>query len=115
MIVREVHVIDLRFKFMHMDFVLCNGISQYNIHESSVGLTSTTNPKPKENPPTACSGKPMSIQLKAEPLRCLGLRTRGGRLKSSFVRWELSLPTQLSGSWILTEPLFSTASYYISL
>ena len=35
------------------------------VHESSVGLSSTTNPKPRGNPPTACSGKPMSIKQKA--------------------------------------------------
>ena len=28
------------------------------LHESSEGLSSTTNPEPKGNPPTACSGKP---------------------------------------------------------
>ena len=44
----------------------------------SVGSSSTTNPKPRGNPPTACSGKPMSTQQRAEPLRCLALRTRGG-------------------------------------
>ena len=32
------------------------------LHESSVGLASTTNPRPRGNPPIACSGKPMSIQ-----------------------------------------------------
>ena len=30
---------------------------------------------------------------KVEPLRCLALRTRTCRFKSSFVPWELSLPT----------------------
>ncbi len=32
---------------------------------------------------------------KVDPLRCLALRTRIGRFKSSFVPWELSLPTYL--------------------
>ena len=29
------------------------------VHESSEGLSSTTNPEPRGNPPTACPGKPM--------------------------------------------------------
>ena len=43
----------------------------------------------------------------AEPLRCLALRTKGGRLKSSktFVPWELSLPTS-SGSWTRAENMY---------
>ena len=38
------------------------------------------------------------IQQKAEPPRCLALRAtcRIGRLKSSFVPWELSLPTKVA-------------------
>ena len=35
-------------------------------------------------------------QQKAEQLRCPALITRGGRLKSSFVPWELSLPTKVA-------------------
>ena len=62
------------------------------MNESSVALPSTTNPKPRGNHPIACTGKLMSTQQTAEPLRCLALRTRDGRL-SSFVPWELSLPT----------------------
>ena len=58
-----------------------------------------TIPKPRGIPPSVCSGtynleNPMQ---KAEPsLGALALRTRGGRLKSSFVPWELSLPTQVA-------------------
>ena len=62
---------------------------------------------------------------KAEPLWCLALRTRTGRYKSSFVPWELSLPTlvahghgQLS-TWtviymaiIYTVPGHLTDNYY---
>ena len=36
------------------------------------------------------------IQQKAEPPRCLALRARIDRLKSSFVPWELSLPTEVA-------------------
>ena len=62
-------------------------------HENSVGLSSTTNPKPKGQPSISLPAQANLTQQKAEPLRCLALRTRGGRLKSSFVPWELSLPT----------------------
>ena len=52
-----------------------------HVHESSVGLFSTTNPKPRGKPsPSACTGTPRYHQQKAEPPRCLALRTRGGRL-----------------------------------
>ena len=63
------------------------------MHENSVGLSSTTNPKPKGQPSVSLPAQANLTQQKAEPLRCLALRTRGGRLKSSFVPWELSLPT----------------------
>ena len=63
------------------------------LHENSVGLSSTTNPKPKGQPSISLPAQANLTQQKAEPLRCLALRTRGGRLKSSFVLWELSLPT----------------------
>ena len=64
-----------------------------SVHENSVGLSSTTNPKPKGQPSISLPAQANLTQQKAEPLRCLALRTRGGRLKSSFVPWELSLPT----------------------
>ena len=64
-----------------------------HVHENSVGLSSTTNPKPKGQPSISLPAQANLTQQKAEPLRCLALRTRGGRLKSSFVPWELSLPT----------------------
>ena len=51
------------------------------IHESSVGLSSTTNPK--SSPLPAQAKLCQKIQQKAEPLRCLALRTRGGRLHAS--------------------------------
>ena len=60
----------------------------YIIHENSVGLSSTTNPKPKGQPSISLPAQANLTQQKAEPLRCLALRTRGGRLKSSFVPWE---------------------------
>ena len=60
------------------------------MYESSEGLSSTTNPKPRGNHPSACTGTPRYHQQKG---RYLALRTRGGRLKSSFLQWELSLPT----------------------
>ena len=63
------------------------------LHENSVGLSSTTNPKPKGQPSISLPAQANLTQQKTEPLRCLALRTRGGRLKSSFVPWELSLPT----------------------
>ena len=63
------------------------------IDENSVGLSSTTNPKPKGQPSFSLPAQANLTQQKAEPLRCLALGTRGGRLKSSFVPWELSLPT----------------------
>ena len=63
------------------------------MHENSVGLSSTINPKPKGQPSISLPAQVNLTQQKAEPLRCLALRTRGGRLKSSFVPWELSLPT----------------------
>ena len=48
------------------------------------------NPKPKGQPSISLPAQANLTQQKAEPLRCLALRTRGGRLKSSFVPWELS-------------------------
>ena len=83
------------------DFNLCISLSctfsKLHVHvdvlENSVGLSSTTNPKPKGQPSISLPAQANLTQQKAEPLRCLALRTRGGRLKSSFVPWELSLPT----------------------
>ena len=44
------------------------------------------NPKARGNHPSTCSGIPISsCKTKAEPLRCLALRTRGGKLKSLFM------------------------------
>ena len=64
-----------------------------SLHENSVGLSSTTNPKPKGQPSISLSAQANLSQQKASPLRCLALRTRDGGLKSSFIPWELSLPT----------------------
>ena len=51
----------------------------YGFHESSEGLSSII-PKSRGIPPSACSGTPsLSTLQKAEPTRCLALRTRGGR------------------------------------
>ena len=61
-----------------------NICSQEYMHENSVGLSSTTNPKPKGQPSISLPAQANLTQQKAEPLRCLALRTRGGRLKSSF-------------------------------
>ena len=49
-------------------------------HENSVGLSSTTNPKSKGQPSISLPAQANLTQQKAEPLRCLALRTRGGRL-----------------------------------
>ena len=51
---------------------------------NSRGLSSTIyNPNLRGNLPSTCSGTPIIISVqKAESLRCLALRTRGGRLKS---------------------------------
>ena len=75
-----------QYIYMYMCMYVC-------VHENSVGLSSTTNPKPKGQPSISLPAQANLTQQKAEPLRCLALRTRGGRLKSSFVPWELSLPT----------------------
>ena len=72
---------------------VCLGDSNGWIHENSVGLSSTTNPKPKGQPSISLPAQANLTQQNTEPLRCLALRTRGGMLKSSFVQWELSLPT----------------------
>ena len=53
-----------------------------NVYENS-GLSSTTNPKSKGQPSISLPSQANLTQQKAEPLRCLALRTRGGRLKSS--------------------------------
>ena len=63
---------------------------QVYLHENSKKFIFITIPKPRGIPPSVCSGtsnldNPMQ---KAEPsLGALALRTRGGRLKSSFVPW----------------------------
>ncbi len=80
----------LTFHFMDPPPQVCIHV---HMHENSVGLSSTTNPKPKGQPSISLPAQANLTQQKAEPLRCLALRTRGGRLKSSFVPWELSLPT----------------------
>ena len=50
----------------------------------------------------ACSGKPIPIQQRhAEPPRCLALRARTGRLKSSFVSWKLSLYYTHATKWLV--------------
>ena len=84
------------FTCMYYDTTQCVCVSVcvcVCVHENSVGLSSTTNPKPKGQPSISLPAQANLTQQKAEPLRCLALRTRGGRLKSSFVPWELSLPT----------------------
>ena len=43
------------------------------MHENSVGLSSTTNPKPKGQPSISL---PAQANLTSKPLRCLALRTR---------------------------------------
>ena len=56
------------------------------MYKGSVGPSSTTNPKPRGEtiplPAQANLHVCMSTQQKAGPLRCLALRTRGGRLKN---------------------------------
>ena len=48
--------------------------------ESSEGLSSTTISNPRGIPPNACSRHSQTYKsAKAEPPRCLALRTRGGR------------------------------------
>ena len=69
-----------------------------NFNENSVGLSSTTNPKPKGQPSISLPAQANLTQQKAEPLRCLALRTRGGRVKKLFCPMG-TLPTHLSGSW----------------
>ena len=54
----------------------CISISTYHMKAQWVQLPQSI-PNLGGNHPTACSGKPMSTQQKAEPLRCLTLRTRG--------------------------------------
>ena len=74
-------------------------LDTFNLHENSKKFIFITIPKPRGIPPSVCPGtsnleNPMQ---KAEPsLGALALRTRGGRLKSSFLPWELSLPTQVA-------------------
>ena len=67
------------------------------LHESSEGLSPTTSPNPRESHPVpARHSQAYKKVQKAEPPMCLALRTRGGRLKSSFVLEELSLPTSVA-------------------
>ena len=47
------------------------------VHESSRSLSSTN---PRRNQPSALSGTLTPVKQNAEPLRCLALRTRTGRL-----------------------------------
>ena len=63
-----------------------------NVYENSVGLSSPTNPKPKGQPFISLPAQANLTQWKAEPLRCLTLRTRGGHVDEKIVPWELSLP-----------------------
>ena len=46
------------------------------LHENSVGLSSTTNLKPKGQPSISLPAQANLTQQKAEPLRCLALRTK---------------------------------------
>ena len=60
-----------------------------NVYENSVGLSST-NPKPKGQPSISLPAQANLIQQKAEPLRCLALRTRGGSfLALNFYTYQL--------------------------
>ena len=74
-------------------------VSHSDEHENSVGFSSTTNPKPKGITIPLPAQANLIPAKGIEPLRCLALRTRGDKFKSSFIPRELSLPTQLSGSW----------------
>ena len=51
-----------------------------NEYKNSVGLSSPTNPKPKGQPSISLPAQANLTQQKAEPLRCLALRTRGGHV-----------------------------------
>ena len=51
-----------------------------NVYKNSVGLSSPTNPKPKGQPSISLPAQANLTQQKAEPLRCLALRTRGGHV-----------------------------------
>ena len=42
---------------------------------------------------SALSGTPTPTMPEAKPQKCLSLRSRTGRIKSSFVPWKPSLPT----------------------
>ena len=61
-----------------------NYVLYLDVQDSSKGPSSTTNPKPTGNHPTACSGKPIVCQpSKRQPephliIGCLALRTRDG-------------------------------------
>ena len=89
---REIFLSPFLFHGTMYMYLAVNSVENFT-HENSVGLSSTTNPKPKGQPSISLPAQANLTQQKAEPLRCLALRTRGGRLKSSFVPWELSLPT----------------------
>ena len=127
--------VNIEIHKLMLSFMGCtNSVCEHTvIHENSVGLSSTTNPKPKGQPSISLPAQAnLTQQIKAEPLRCLALRTRGGRLKSSFVLCPMgTLPTHRSGSYghgqhahmniitysgKLTEsPVSTITSYYISL
>ena len=60
----------------------CTGIYTQNTFG---GLSSTTNPKPKGQPSISLPVQANLTQQKAEPLRCLALRTRGGSLRLTCI------------------------------
>ena len=62
---------------------------QYVYHESSVGLSSTTNPKPRGSHPCACTGTPRYYQQKAEP----------PNLKHMHIELLMSRGQQWNWSW----------------
>ena len=73
------------------------------MHENSVGLSSTTNPKPKGQPSISLPAQANLTQQKAEPLRCLALRTRGGSMHATAI---LGVGTSGSGGAIACTPTF---------
>ena len=99
-----------------------------HINENSVGLSSTTNPKPKGQPSISLPAQANLTQQKAESLRYPALRTRGGRLALLSHRnspyppkWLMDTGqhahmTIITHSGKLTEsPVSTITSYYISL
>ena len=87
--------------------------------------SSTTNPKPKGQPSISLPAQANLTQQKAEPLRCLALRTRGGRLKRALLshgnspyppKWLMDMGTR-DHNYTFREinRISSKYYYYISL